>query len=1164
MRFEPTVEQSRAIYSKENTLVSAAAGSGKTAVLVHRVIEKFKDTENKLMADRVLIVTFTNAAAAELKLRIERMLDEEIGNDPDNEHLRQQKMLLPAAQICTIDSFCISFVRDNFERAGVVPSFKMADNADARMLLSASLIKLMNDEFNSGNNEFLQILDFVGAVYDEKNLSDCIKSIFEYSRKMPYPDKWIEWVVKNYEDFAYGKSDAWFLEGIELYRKYVDEVLNIITKALEVLELNEAAYEKYSESIIYIYDFILNMQSLCDLGDWDKIYSAVSDFAPPAFKRLSSDLKDANSEYAAEMKKKAVDLFKKGNKLIYGTKEMLRLEIMDSLGYLRKMAELTVKLSKIYGDELRSRGLLTFDMVEQMALEIISEYRDGEILPSDDAGIFCGLFDEVLVDEYQDTNNLQDTLFSILSDNERKLFCVGDAKQSIYRFRGANPLNFIEKKKYYKSADEGERRGLRIDLSGNFRSRKGICDYVNRLFSLIMHEEYAQIEYDSREALIPLAKFPESNAPEVEKYFIDFENFDDNYDLTGSGRIRATKAEGHFIARKILSVLEEPPFIKDGDTLRKARLSDIVILLRTGDVGGTFSRILKEYGIGTVVSSNSLLDTDEVATLLSILKVINNPYDDVALLTALTSPVFGFTINEIAEIRGSGKREFLMASLTRSAKTNQKVSDFLKFIRQAEEVSIVSKISNVIDFIFETTNFTGIVSRLHDGENKKSALMTIRNFAASFEAEGKRTLREFLKAIDGMIDKDFNPDIPYSKNSVRITTIHSSKGLQYPVCILADIEHNFNFLDTRKPQIQNEKHGFSFKYYDEDATDSSETLLRVLMSEYEKNAILAEEVRLLYVALTRAEDRLIITASVPDLKKKIEPLMNFDFVSDGRMREFVFRQSKCYSDLIFADEFLHSADDYIAYFNSDTPCSSVVTVLPEVSAPSEERAVADDRLVAELGSLYCEEYPYSELLSIESKASVTSVVHKADALKFQFSTRPAFMHEGGLTATEKGTATHAFMQYADYGAAKVSVEAEAEKLYEAGFLTYEQFKAVDENAVMTFFNGALAGRIAKAADIRREMNFLTEFPAAELHPEVADRLADEKIIVQGAVDLLFVEEGKIVIVDFKTDRNKDEDELKAAYAEQLRIYGRACEDILKMPVSELYIYSFTLGKAIKC
>ncbi len=1163
MEFKPTAAQEKAIYSKENTLVSAAAGSGKTAVLVQRVIELLTDNDNPLMADRMLVVTFTNAAAEELKLRIERKLNDALEAEPYNQLLQKQKVLFATAKISTIDTFCINLIRDNFEKAAIDPSFKIADNSDIRMIMSASLSKILNDEFNSSDSDFLNLLEYVGSDYDDNELARMISEIYSYSRKMPYPEKWISKVLKNYTDFADGKNNSWFLDALKLVKEFAYEAKLTIEKAVSSLEYNEVAFEKYSENILYISSFISSLIAFCDTDDWDGIYNIIKDYSPPPMKILSAKYKSEESEYAKAQRDAAQKLISHIMKLVYGDSKTLRNEISESLPHIKKISDLVIEFSKAVSKELQSRGLMTFDMVEQTALELITEYKDGKIMPSADAGDYISAFDAVLVDEYQDTNDLQDTLFRVLSDGEKKMFCVGDAKQSIYRFRGANPHNFIQKKKIYSDEDSENRFGLRVDLAGNFRSRREICDYVNRLFSFIMHEDTAGIEYDAKEKLEPLAVFPDNNEKKVEHHFVDISALADLSDDDSSDA--KCVAEANVIAKIIKDTLNAPPFIKCDNGLRQAKYSDITILMRSlSGSGPIFSKVLREHGIPISLADKSVFEADEVVTLLSLLRVINNPYDDISLLTVLTSPLFAFTIDELAQMRSEYKKGKLISAISVAASNgNIKADSFLKSLSDYRKISVVSKVYELIDRIFDNTNFVGIVSRMTDGDMKKANLLSIRNLALSVESEGKRSLREFLYRVEEASDKDLRAEIPHTGDSVRISTIHSSKGLQYPICILADTGHQFNFSDCYASLLTDEHYGFSFRYSDAHSNERSETFLRTLMSEYEKEQLMAEEIRLLYVAMTRAEEKLIITSSFTDLKKKISSLVDMGFVEHGRMRTYSFKATKSYSDWIFADEFYRNADKYIEYLNGESEIEGIHTYFEPAQPQKTDEYQADESTVKRLIKNYSYEYPFSELLSIEAKASVTDIVHKADESKYQFTAKPAFMTGNGLNSAERGTATHKFMQFCDCYAASVSVEDECERLYELGFLTREEADCVDKVSVLKFFESELYKRIIASKQVRREMNFLSEFPASYLKTDLNPALSGEKIIVQGAVDLLFEHDDGIVIVDFKTDRNKNELELTKCYSEQLKIYGMACEKLLKKKVKQLIIYSFTLNKTIE-
>ncbi len=1175
MAFKPTDDQLLAIDTPENALVSAAAGSGKTAVLVERIARLLTKGDNPVSADRILIVTFTNAAAAELRYRIEKKLNECIKADPNNKTLQKQMILLGNAKISTIDKFCINFVRDNFEKAGIDPAFKMASNSDEKMIRSIVMKKLLTEQFESDNAEFKALIDFVSNDNDDSVLVSHILDIYEYSRHMPYPDKWIERVVDKYEAFANGTDSEWFTKAIEIIKVSLLEAARYIDNAMKALELNTDAYVAYQNKYNYYINSINKLIEYCDKNDWDSLYFLVHNFKAPGGS-LSKEKKDSNSDCAEALREKADKIIKSKEKseslinFVYADSKTLRDEAGELVPHLKKLAELVNYFAAEVEKELKNSGLMTFSLAEQTALSLLTEYKDGEIIPSSDVMDYISDYEVVMVDEYQDTNDLQDTLFNVLSNNQKNLFCVGDAKQSIYRFRGANPHNFIKKKKVYKKDDDMERVGLRIDLLGNFRSRKEICDYTNRLFSFIMHEDVADIEYDSREKLDALSKdYKQTDYTKVEKHYIDLAavmNSGTMPDLSDTNP--KVFAEACVVAKIINDLISSKQQIlkkdeKDNDVLEEINYEDITILVRSPSaVAATYAKVLRSAGIPVAVPESGVFSSDEVQTLLSLLKIINNPNDDIALITIMTSSLYGFTIDEIAEIKSHAVKAKMISALSIAAKEgNIKAEAFLAEIAGFRKKNTICKVYELIDFIFDKTNFKGIVSRLIDGGQKMNNLDVVRSLAINFETDGRRSLKEFLIMTEQVSDKDIKTELPYCGNSVIIGSIHSSKGLQFPVCILADNNRQFRKDDYTDNLLTDEHYGFSFKYYNADKFEKSNTLIRQLMSSYAKGQVLAEQTRLLYVALTRAKEKLIVTTCFNDFKASIENLLDMSFVDNGRMRAYHFLNTKTYSDWLLADEMCSDLDRFRNYIKNDKSDEYIHTEIEVFNVKSDEYK-ADEIIVDRLSKNFSKKYRFAELLEIESKASVTDIVHKADESKYQFKSKPDFMYDDGISATDRGTATHKFMQFCNYDSATTSPSDECDRLYEAGYLSLDESKAVNTTAISTFFDSPLYSRIKASEKVKREMNFLAEFPARFIHKGLDDKFRDEKILVQGAVDLLFIENDEIVIVDFKTDRNKDEAELTSAYAEQLRIYGLSAERLLNKKLKQLIIYSFELGKEI--
>ena len=1180
MAFVPTDEQRNAINSNGSLLVSAAAGSGKTAVLVERVIRLLTDPKNPISADKILVVTYTNAAAAELRARIEKKLNEVIETSGYSPLLSRQKILLSNAKICTIDSFCLDFIRENYEASGLNPSFKIAESSVLNSLTNTTINKILEEYYNSGDKEFLELLEFIGSDYDDSALISFILKIFDFSRQMPFPKEWVKSVAKDYELHSKGESTKWIDDASLLIKEMVDEALSNIEKGSKILSLFEVPYSKYSANFNYIYEYLMEMKELCEEKAWDKIHNKTLNFTPPKCASLSKEYKTAEIEYSTSLRDKAVKIIKEIISIVYTDTNGLLEEFNFCSRFIEKIVEIVCRFEDELYKRLNEKNLITFYIAEQTTLSMIAEYKDGKVLPRADATDFINYYEAVFADEYQDTNNLQDCLFAILSDNEKKLFSVGDAKQCIYRFRGSNPYNFIEKKgKYvdFKGANEHESR--KIELGCNFRSRREICQYVNYFFSKTMNKKNSDIDYKDHEELVPQATYEETNEPKVETYLIDAESISNNGFVLecDDDRIFRLTAEATAIADIIEDLLKKEPFLKGEKGLRKAEYKDITILSRSMDsYGEILVKVLKSRNIPVSIQAGDLLKTDEAVLLISLLKVINNPSDDIALLNVLTSPIFAFNIEELAKMRIAGRKgKFISAVSAAAVKGNEKANVFLKCLSTFRRKSVVLSLSKLIEEIFDTTGLLSIMSEFDNGAAKVDNLLVVQNFAATFEEERKKSLGEFLNAIENLSGKDFKVSSGNSSNCVTVMSIHGSKGLQFPICILYNMAKQFNFLDFNSPMLIDEKYGFSFSYFDKENREKNKTLLRFIMDNFDKRQQKAEELRLLYVAMTRAEEKLIMTASYKNLRKSIVSKLSnlYDTDKVDNIDYSIFKKTMSYGDwLLYAE--LISPQSRVLYecigtdkeIRQDASCLNeikVVNSLNNVSREETQKIEVSEEAVKTLREAYAYKYPFEELLNLEAKASVTDIVHKSDERTYQFKSRPAFMSKDGLSGTERGTATHKFMQYCDFDKVQTDLNAEKERLYELGFLTEREVEAVDLELVKVFLDSDLFSRVKGSSMVKKEMRFLTEFDATDLKPTLDKSFKCEKIVVQGAVDLLFEENGKLVIVDFKTDRNKNEDELRSAYKEQLEIYAKACSSLLDLPIGELYIYSFSLQKAIK-
>ena len=1164
MAFEPTKEQELAINEGGSIIVSAAAGSGKTAVLVERVARILTDKKHPVPANKLLIVTFTNAAAAELRYRIEKRLNSEFEQNPSDGYLQKQKLLISDAKICTIDSFCIDFIRENFELTGLEPSFKIADKATLNSLYNFALSAVFNEHFDAKDDEFLKLLEAFGEKRDDECLRNCVEKMYEYSQHIPFPENWLDGIVKAYEAHASGDTTKWCSEAIEVAETLAVDAVLELREANALLSTSAMAYEKYAENYDYLLSFAEELIDVCKTGKWNDVYNYLKSIDPPKCKNLSNDDKTDTVKASIKLRDSGKTKLSSAANLVYCLEEDANIEFSKMLPFVKKLIELVKEYGSKISEKLNEKGLITFLTAEQTALSLLAEVKDGEIVRGKYADYFSDLFEAVLVDEYQDTNTLQDTLFYHLSDSGKKLFCVGDMKQCIYKFRGANPTNFLNKK---EAAVLPENRNsedtLRIDLGCNFRSRKEVCEWINSIFKKILYKDNSGFDYDDREKLVSRADYPDNTEKKIESHYVDFESVE--IDTEYEGR---RYAEAQAVADTIKDIMSRPDFLKneDGTHLRKTEYKDITILLRSlSDKGVIYANALKENGIPVSLEDTEGLYSDEVNTLISFLKIVNNPSDDIALLTVMTSPIFGITMDELADVRADHSfGSYYSAVMAAYKRKNAKIVSFINRLSGIRRKATMSSIASLIADIFEDTGLLNMVSISERGDLKRLNLLHVQSIALEFEKEGRRSLSDFIKYFESLSNKEFSVNSD-SGNAVKIMTIHASKGLQFPICILANCSNQFNETDLNAQYIINEPHGLSFKLHDQNGKAADKNILMTLMHHEERKELLAEELRLFYVALTRAEEMLITFTVYKNLTKEAENKITLleRAEAKGYVPYSVFRRSKSYADWILESHLIDGKKDVFLNGVSDESVFVHKSVLkPKTEETKREKAVADQALVNRLKDEYAYLYPYRDIIGLQAKSSVTDIVHKADSKEYLFTSRPAFMHEKGLTSAERGTAMHKVVQHFDFSATN-DIDTELDRLYEYTYISESEYDSVDKELLKSFFSSDLFKRISNAESVKREMRFLTEFPATELDNTLESRFNDENVVVQGAVDLLFVEDGEIVILDFKTDRTKNESELVTAYKQQLEIYAKACSKLLKLPVKELYIYSFALKKEIR-
>lgn len=1157
MAFSPTPEQRSAIDERGNILVSAAAGSGKTAVLVERVADRLTDKLNPISADRLLIVTFTNAAAAEMRVRIEKRLDEECRANPDDIGLLKQRQLLNNAKICTIDSFCIDLVRENFDKAGVSPDFKMSDGYSLRPVDEAVLSELLNRHYAENDPVFFELLDIVGSEYDDGNFSDFLLDIYEYSRQLPFPKKWFSSLPEMYDGGSFLPDGKWYKYAVDVALKTVEKMRSMLSEAVDIISGDEKTAQKYLPDFMLAADMTEELYKEAESGDWDRLYRAIDGFTLPPLTRgngLTGIPEAAVGKLAWKYFDKDIEHLKR---LFYADSEFINKQFSKLYRPVKLLSELLCELDERLFREYSARDTFTFHNTEHLALKLLLE--GGEE--------FTDRYDEVMVDEYQDTNDLQDMLFEVLSDKGKKLFAVGDVKQSIYGFRGANPENFLRKKNSAVPVDKaGEDDAKKIILGCNFRCRSEVCEYINYFFGQLMTERTGSIVYGKEEMLIPAAEYPEAVKAPVSLDIISFK---------GSSEERL-RAEAKHIAEFIKATVNGRECIRaDKDTLRKASYRDFTVLLRSPKAKAPIiSEVFKENGIPVSFAKEGFAETNEISVFLSLLSVIDNPDSDIALLTAMMSPIFGFTAEETADIRIKKRDGSLYSAVLFSAESgNEHCTAFLETLRKYRLLSAVLPLDKLISRLLAETDYINIASALEGGERRRNNLLLLCDYAKGYSADNVGSLGGFIKFINKQSENGMKSAAAAAGgDTVKIMSIHASKGLQFPICIIADTASEFNDSDARSNALYSAQSGIGFKYYDDDLSQKLTTVGKEVITDEIRAQAVAEELRLLYVAMTRTQDMLLMTASFNDAEKTVGDCLSAVLLSGGRL-DNVLSRAKSYAKLLLLTSLLHP--DGKAIRGNGTNIIPLATeshidiklLYPEDKADimqeeSEREYLPKEETVKKLCQSIDFVYPYSRLFNIESKSSVSALANKAENEKYAFSERPSFMSEGGITATERGTAMHKVIEFIDFEKSD-DLEAEIERLYEWQFISEREAAAVSRKGLKAFFDSELFGRIKSSPLVKREMRFLTELQAKKLDPTLDSRYDNETVIVQGAVDLCFEENGGITVLDFKTDRVDNIKSLAEAYGEQLSIYAEACEKIFEKPVYKKVIYSFALSDYIE-
>ena len=1245
-----TKEQQEVIRLRDrNILVSAAAGSGKTAVLVERILSKITDNTHPADIDRLLIMTFTRAAAGEMKERISAVIEKALGEDPENEHLQRQTTLLHTAQITTIDGFCAYIIRNYFHLIGLDPGYRTADEGELKLLRGDVVKALLEEHYAQKDEKFQKFVECFATGKSDENLGDLIQKLYEMAMSNPFPEEWLQKCLGDYriESLEELRETEWMKMLWDAVGDELQEAELLIREARNVCAEADGPY-LYEDALNSDLILVRDLQELAEKRDYN---GTVKVLVKPAFARLSTkkalDVEEQKKQRVKELRDEEKGILKElGQRYFQSSEE----EILEMIRYVREpiemLIELTIQFMEQFGMAKREKNILDFTDMEHFALQILMTKDGEEIHMSQAARELSAKYDEVLVDEYQDSNFVQELLTTAVSgwiNQKKNIFMVGDVKQSIYRFRLARPELFMEK---YKSYSTEEAKEQRIDLHKNFRSRAQVLESVNFIFRQIMGEDLGGVAYDKDAALYPGASFPEGESEEfvktevllIEKDGEELADVQESADAGAQGsqmeleNQNAQELEALAIAQRIQEIVGKEQIVdKETREYRSVEYGDIVILLRTAyGWAETFREVLASQGIPVYCTSRTgYFSALEIVTVLNYLKVCDNPLQDIPLMGVLRSPIVGCTSQELAELRIHYPKGLLYESLTayvgESSKTDfltekdflkLKLSNFLQLLEKVRNMAAYTPVHELILYVLKETGYGNYARALPGGEQRFANLTMLVEKAMDYEKTSYRGLFNFVRYIEQLqaYEVDYGEvNLTGAGNTaVEIMTIHKSKGLEFPVVFVAGMGKQFNFQDMNAGLLLHPELGIG--------ADAVIPEKRVIASSLNKQIIrrqllkesLGEELRVLYVAMTRAKEKLILTGTVGKLEKQMVSLSRFLDEEEELLPLGTRIKAKNYWAFVLPALVRHRAmsellgeygilmkkqkgiyddvSDFVIKKVTVRQMTEKAVILQAGNQMQEEYLknwdadqVYDKEVREEIEKRFSFVYPYKYLEDIPVKVSVSDLkkrswhdeseleenisVSAEEQVEEQEAPVPAFMAEKQeeYKGAARGTAYHRLMECLDYAEveSEEQLEVQLKRLLESQKMTEQEAECIRIRDIKKFVDSELGQRMKKAVvkkQLYREQPFVIRRSASLLD----DSWKDETILVQGIIDAYFTEDGEIVLVDYKTDRVRkgQEQKLVDLYHVQLEDYAQALERMTGMKVKEKIIYSFTLQKAI--
>lgn len=1188
--------------------------------MIHKILEDGVDI------DRILVVTFTNAAASEMRERILDAIYAKMEEEPENRNLQKQITLLNKASICTIHSFCLEVIRNHFYEIDTSANFRIADTAEVDLLCYETLEEVFEEQYEKQNPAFLNLLEMYTGYRDDMALQELVLKIHKFIQSMPFPEEWLEEQIaqlcfasnQDFSETGWGKI---LLEyGKDVLDSSIRNLDNLIRKMAKDSEL-----EKFQACVEQ--DRLLYEEGKQAMNSWKtaNLWASQIEWKKwPVDKKVTSILKEDAKDLRDQIKKQVKTMCEKN---FFVTNEQIAEDLSAMYEPMCALKDLVFQFEVRFAEKKKEKNMVDFSDIEHFALRILVEKKDGEIVPTAVAKQYQEKFAEVAIDEYQDSNLVQEYILQSVAKNNNR-FMVGDVKQSIYKFRQARPELFLEKYRYY--GENGNDQGKRIQLFKNFRSRENILQVTNSVFEAIMSEKLGEMEYTKEEYLNLGADYKEKGEV-AEEHFVsgkvpeDFtletkteiallekpsevwNQWEEDEPIEENGEpLDDIVIEAQYVARRIEELVQSNQYVwdKKKKAFRKVTYRDIAVLLRsTSGRAPIFEKEMQERDIPVFTDTGTqFLDSIEIQTVLSLLKIIDNPMQDIPLVTVLRSSMAGFTDNELVQIRCADKtcnfyEAMQKAQIQVEQNLRKKIADFLARLQAWKKEEKELALDELLWKLYEETGYYHFVGLMQNGEMRQANLKILFEKAKQYEKTSLKGLFQFIRFVEKLKQNsgDFGSakTISENENVVRIMSIHKSKGLEFPIVFVCSMNKSFNMRDTTEPILLHHSYGLGVTYKNPKTKVEYPTLSKEAIKKVMEQETISEEMRILYVALTRAKERLILTGVVKDADKRQQDKekeleINQDEKFTGKVPPSLCRKYHSYLDWM----------ELVYLANSKAKQQMEIHIVPEKEWKQEQKPKEDkesemqmqEKLEKILEQKKQEkdfrpkqealkrdltwEYPYQILASIPTKTSVTQL--KEWALEEQEEAianiapeplgeetvelaKPAFLQEKqGLTPAEIGTIMHKCIQKLDESKEynKASLEGFVDTLCEKGILTEDQKKGVSIPLLEAYVQSDLFQEIRLAKKVEKEKPFYLQIPASEIWKEEKLEKTNETILVQGVIDLYYLDKNdKLVLVDYKTDFVKDGEEKKIQerYAKQLEIYQRALEKAYGRKVDSVQI-----------